>query len=864
MGGEHASAVGQDLALQQNAAERQHKDYVDYFLPTARASVKEGEKTWDFAGRQKALNRIVSWLTHPGGCRPGLVLSGRPGSGKTAVLGLIATLANPRYQSHVPADRVGVGADTIPPANCFDRVRYAAGLSAKEVADALESARHVAQGEPPSGASSEGSGGATLTVLIDAVDEAADPQLLIDTVLKPRLRDGTVRMVLGIRTELANQLSDLCETIDLDGDCADQDALRSHVEHVLLQATASSPLRGASPDIVSQVVEGLVRVAGPSFLIGRLLAQMLAGRPAIPDLASDWESELPQLPGKILEQDLTERLGPEQAERAFDLLRPLAFAEGRGLPDEDIWVGLAVRLTDPRREYDYDDLMWLREYVGSYAVRSSDGDHMVYQPHHITLSEYLRAPTDQQEVHRRFVDFLLEHTPVRPDGTRDWSRASFYTRSYLATHIAKAGGHEALAQLLLDPGYLLCADPYRLLGALANRRPAADSPMEELRTAIGAYRQAALDFRRLPPALHPAALDLAARSHRASTLLSRMPPVPETSAWRARWVNMAPPRHSGYSLTTLADSVSRLSSFRHEGDQWLAVVSRSGELEVWNLDQGHRVLRATLRMGVAISGLDTVVHDGRVYLAVSNESKVLLLEVFGGEEALGAWDAGNPASDGETTAVAFAVVDDRLVLHVLDDGWDVDRFDVAKLTRLPTLRLSENYGFRTRASVTVTTTGDGASVAVIGTWGAVHLADLRTGQTSRVSCRDAGAFVTGVCLVPRADPIRLVAGIANHRIEELSQLGPATTLRRCPESVRDVDVHLHHGKPLVVAAYDRCDRPLEVFSLDGSGFSVSDFYDVPEAIYQVRVVELHHDRWVVVAGDRSGRVRVWDFPEVPA
>jgi len=66
------------------------------------------------------------------------------------------------------------------------------------------------------------------------------------------------------------------------------------------------------------------------------LAAGLAGRSTLaaeqrPADPSDpaWRAGLPKLPGDAMRDDLDRRLGPA-AERARDLLRPLAFAQGQG------------------------------------------------------------------------------------------------------------------------------------------------------------------------------------------------------------------------------------------------------------------------------------------------------------------------------------------------------------------------------------------------------------------------------------------------------------------------------------------------------------------------------------------------------
>ncbi|MFF6779533.1 hypothetical protein [Streptomyces sp. NPDC012510] len=832
------------LRRQRASAERQQEAFAQHFLPKARASVQTDGVTWDFTGRHDALRRIVTWLSRPADNRSGLIVAGGPGSGKTALLGLVASLADPRHQSHVPKERVGVGGAALPPPDSFAVVIYAAGLAAEVISDALTHATRLPAGSTP-------------VVLIDAVDEADEPVLLVDAVLKPLLLEGSVRLVLGIRTEHAIELGDLCEIVDLDGDFADPEGMRRHVEHVLLQAAETSPFRSAPSETVSQVAEGVARAAGPSFLVGRLLARMLAARAEPPDLRSGWEAELPRLPGEILEQDLSERLGREQAERALDLLRPLAFAEGNGLPDEDIWAGLAGRMAG--RRYDYTDVRWLREHVGSHAVKSSDQGHVVYQPHHLSLAEHLRKVPSPQSVHRCFVDFLVDHTPVRPDGTRDWQRASFYTRAYLATHIAKAGGHDVLNELVLDPAYLLGAIPYRLLGALDGHRLPSDRDMTEVRAAINAYRQAATDFRRSAPELHPAALDLAVNTHNARTLRARMDPVPHSSPWRARWVDMRP-RRSGYTLTKLSGEVTRMSAFRYAGDQHLAVASDAGEIEVWNLDADHRVIRGTAAEGKHITGLDTVTGNGQVFMATSSASRVQLWEVFGAHQPLGSWPIGHAASDSETSIVAFAELGGELLLFCMTDDYLLHRFDVRASTSLPALPMTSACDFMRSNATVVVIPGEGRPTAVVSAWHSVQLVDLETGRAEH--CPAGHGYAKGIRTVPGTDPPQFLAGKDSHRIFLVHLDRSPQRIRDCPESVWDVDVCTRDDTTFAVAGYDYCERPLEVFSLTRPGVTISDFYDTRSAVSQVRVLGLNHGRSVIAAGERSGSVRIWDFPEV--
>ena len=67
-----------------------------------------------FTGRHRALADITRWLDDPAERRP-MIVTGDPGSGKTAVLGLLAALADPHRRPTVPRDGL--------PAGCAFRAR---------------------------------------------------------------------------------------------------------------------------------------------------------------------------------------------------------------------------------------------------------------------------------------------------------------------------------------------------------------------------------------------------------------------------------------------------------------------------------------------------------------------------------------------------------------------------------------------------------------------------------------------------------------------------------------------------------------------------------------------------------------------
>ena len=142
-------------------------------------------------------------------------------------------------------------------------------------------------------------------------------------------------------------------------------------------------------------------------------------RPADPSDPA-WRAGLPKLPGDAMRADLERRLG-QDAGRARDLLRPLAFAQGQGLPWENIWAPLASRISG--HAYTDQDITWLRGTAGSYVVEATEAGRSAYRLYHQALTEYLRSGTDTGSIEAAFVDVLTHRVPRRVGGGRDWTCA---------------------------------------------------------------------------------------------------------------------------------------------------------------------------------------------------------------------------------------------------------------------------------------------------------------------------------------------------------------------------------------------------------------------------------------------------------
>jgi len=370
------------------ARDVEHRDHV---MPRARGLDAPGrDDVWLFTGRHAALAASCRWMDDHSGPAI-LVVTGDPGSGKSALLARLTVLADPRRRSRVPNLHT-VPDDTLPRPEAIARFIHARGLTTEEVMAGLCEATGAEATTSPSQLLSElrGRGGDPTVVVVDAVDEAIgdrDHQAhsrfpLVDEVLAPLISAAgrtPLRLMIGTRRHLLPQLGDLARrpdlatVIDLDDEAfADRASLPRYVESCLLRLTDESPYLHQPRPYLDAVCDAVAVAAGGSFLVALITARSLALTPELVDPFDPyWRAQLPTKAADAMRADLDHRL-EDEAPRARDLLLPLAYAHGSGLPWEDIWPSLARALCD--HPYDNADLDWLIENAGYYVIESTAED----------------------------------------------------------------------------------------------------------------------------------------------------------------------------------------------------------------------------------------------------------------------------------------------------------------------------------------------------------------------------------------------------------------------------------------------------------------------------------------------------------
>ncbi|MGW5052545.1 hypothetical protein [Actinokineospora sp. NPDC004072] len=573
---------GADLRVQQLAewearAEQREVEYRQRFLTKAMAHHGvDGE--WWFAGRHKALAAMTTWLSTPGANRRVLVVSGGPGSGKTAVLGLVATLAHPDRRQMVPTTTLRLDHSTIPPVGSVDLEIHATGLTADEVRSRIAAVVGTTATSTDEFITALAERGRPWTILVDALDEAADPRQLIAFLTRlVRVDDsgGAIRLLLGMRTHLATLIpAELSTAIDLDGAFADPSAVRAYVIRGLLGASQDSPYRAADQAQVAAIADEVAAAAGTSFLIAHLSSHTLANMAGVPNPDdARWRSRLPRMVGDAMNQDL-DRLG-EHSQRARDLLLPLAYAQGQGLPWEDIWAAAASAISG--RRYTDEDLFWLRDAAGSHVVEVVEGGRSVYRLYHRAMAEHLADRRDDAQAHQALVQVLTARAPRTDTGAIDWAHAHPYSLRNLATH---AAGADQLDRLVADGDFLVHAAPDTLLLALR----AVRSTDAQLTAAV--YRASAHLHRGADPGSRRQLLALDAARLNARPQLAA---VRSGLVWQPRWST------SSQITTALLGNVAGRARVDAVAcgtlDGQPIAITGGHALDVWDLPTGQKITR---------------------------------------------------------------------------------------------------------------------------------------------------------------------------------------------------------------------------------------------------------------------------------
>ncbi|MCQ4211663.1 AAA family ATPase [Streptomyces longispororuber] len=409
---------------------------------------REGEYGY-FSGREAEVEELADWLD--GGAPALCVVTGKPGVGKSALLGVLVCAAHPALRK---ATR-GIWSHLRRRPGENDRlvVVHARRLTLDQMVRSLEQqVRAVCPDAAPPDAAAPAPGpaarlvgllgaqgdAAPVTVVVDALDEAEEPQDIASALLVPLARTavaepGLLRLVVGAREE--DGLRELFRLAALRGRVTDLDAVpapqvrhgvRDYVQNLLehdtpyagsaLGAVRRALADGMADRLVGDGGEGGEGGEGPEsgdgglewgeFLTAGLYVHYLlvTGSLKATDrdarAARDLGGQAPRGLLELLRLDLRRHAGQRHL---LPVLTALAYAQGRGMPERVLAHAARAFTPDPDPDPDTDpdtgaavpahELHALLDGAARFYLRRDvdvDGSTL-YRLFHEGLADQLRA-----------------------------------------------------------------------------------------------------------------------------------------------------------------------------------------------------------------------------------------------------------------------------------------------------------------------------------------------------------------------------------------------------------------------------------------------------------------------------------------
>ncbi|MFG1805337.1 caspase family protein [Streptomyces sp. NPDC049040] len=432
-----------------------------HFLSRSRGVAHASETGDLFTGRVAALRAVADWLGRPRDEGGLLVVTGGPGSGKSALLGRFLALTDPDSTA-----RLSVPDGALPPPGLSVTAMNCRHATVEDVTTRLSAALGGGRGHLREAATARARRGDPFVVMLDGLDEAVDSGRIIAEVIEPLALLRMDRVIVGVRRSLLPALG-AADVIDLDTPkYRDDDDLRAYARLLLEgrgggQDEERSAAYRADPARAATDAALIARQAAGSFLTAQLLARALlnGANPAALRATGDAEPFAHVLEAFGRDKELVVRL-----------LLPLAYAQGSGLP-RALWAPLAEALAHTACTDAEVGWFLARDDARGLVTESRTADGTVHRLVHENLAEYLTgdlpghpaAPGDSETAHRLIAEVLIAQVPVSAGGARVWAAAHPYIREHLAAH---AGAGRVLPALVRDDDYVRHAASKPLLHAL--------------------------------------------------------------------------------------------------------------------------------------------------------------------------------------------------------------------------------------------------------------------------------------------------------------------------------------------------------------------------------------------------------------
>jgi WD domain, G-beta repeat len=600
-----------------------------------------------FHGRAIQLKKLRGWAM---GFGPALrIVTGKPGVGKSALLGVVVCAAHPALRektrdlwnrlADIPP-RLPEGSLAVVHARRHTVVQIITSIAQQwQLPDEPDKGWTVQQvvAAVRRSLSSPGRIGAIRLLVVDAVDEAERPGDLVAEVLSPlaaALRDDgepLCRMLIASRDE--PYLRPLIDSAVASGGLDDlgmiprqelRPILAAYVKDLMGHGTPYETLQFApAADVMAETIASAL-TTGPGadtdpapqkwgeFLVAGLYVRHVLDLPPVEMLAQARElgEAIPHDLRGVLELDLARPVRGQNEQVLHATARALAFAEGSGMPERVTCHSAAAFLAshmDPLGPSSAQTRQAL-DRLSFYLRRAVDVDgSTLYRLFHQGLADQLKADGGEHSTAQdrpsptiRVWSHIHAMVPFGPGDSREWKFSEPYLLRHAGQHAAEA---DQLEDLLQDTSYLINADPVGLAPLIADLRAGGATQARSIyRASLGSHSPQR-------PAARAQILSFDAARYGNRDLAKRLS---SGSIWQPIWAT----KH------VYTGSVTAVAIGRFGFCDVIVCGGRNAEVNVWNAETGERVAWLTGHVGsvpaVAIgrvSGNDVVIsagHDGTV------------------------------------------------------------------------------------------------------------------------------------------------------------------------------------------------------------------------------------------------------------
>ncbi|GAA2693830.1 hypothetical protein GCM10010428_72400 [Actinosynnema pretiosum subsp. pretiosum] len=496
------------------------RHFLERATGTGRLTSVEHDLAGCFTGRGKELRELSPWVNGVGDAVL-RVVTGSPGSGKSALLGVLVCAAHPQLRERTQAVWNNIVQAPTPVAGLAAVHARQRGLAA--VTTSL--ARQLGLPE----AITVGNLVAELrqrqaVIVVDALDEADNPVTLMTELLLPLAAAGArVRLLVGVRDYPEyRSLLDLAVVVNLDDVDRGvlEDDLYNYVSNLMRTVVEYRRLPSVTGEFAHAVAETLAfadSAWGPFLVAGLYTRHFLSAYAEVPlkdpEVAKRLGSRAPAELQGVLELDL------ELAGNGIWLnamLTALAHAKGSGMP-VSVLARVTSGLVPKQQNRTPGQIRSMLEVIRFYLRQSMDPDHSnLYRLFHQGLAETLAGRTPNAE--HQVLDALLH--PLGQQDNRDWNAAEPYLFRHVASHAEAA---DRLEELSSDPGLLLHPGALEALTEAAGNSDAAASITSTFSRYTGIKTPEALALEATRAGDHVLA-------RRAANMAGRQPLI-----WQPRW-----------------------------------------------------------------------------------------------------------------------------------------------------------------------------------------------------------------------------------------------------------------------------------------------------------------------------------------